>query len=46
MKKQIISEIEIMKKLKHANIVQIKDVLLSENSLYIILEMCNDGDLK
>lgn len=35
-----------MKKFNHANIVKFIDLLCSKNSLYIVTEMCRDGDLK
>jgi serine/threonine protein kinase len=35
------SEINIMKKLNHPNIVKIFDVLLTINNAYVIIEYCN-----
>lgn len=42
----IASEIEIMKKIDHSNIVKLIDVLHSVNNTYIITEYCNGGDLR
>ncbi len=40
------SEIEIMKKLKHKNIVQLYEDLYDEyNNVYLIMEYCNAGNL-
>ena len=38
-------EIEILKKLDHPNIVKLYEVFESENSLYLIMEECNGGEL-
>jgi serine/threonine protein kinase len=40
------SEIEILKTLKHANILNCLEVFTSANNCYIITEVCNDGDLE
>lgn len=42
----IYSEIKILSKFKHPNIVELYEVLNSKRSLYIIMEFCQDGDLK
>jgi serine/threonine-protein kinase ULK/ATG1 len=42
----IFSEIYLLKRFNHPNIVRFKDVLSSKNSLYIITEFCKHGDLK
>lgn len=39
------SEIEILKKLDHPNIVRLYDVLNTSNNVYIITEYCNGGTL-
>ena len=39
------SEIEILKKLDHPNIVRLYDVLNTTNNIYIITEYCNGGTL-
>ena len=39
------SEIEILKKLDHPNIVRLYDVLNTTNNVYIITEYCNGGTL-
>ena len=46
LKSQLKVEIEVLKRLKHANIVRLIDVLQSANSMYIVTEFCKDGDLK
>lgn len=40
------NEINIMKKLKHPNIVELYDVVLTANSIYLVMEHCSGGDLK
>ena len=35
-----------MKKLNHRNIVRLYDVVLTNNSIYLIMEFCAGGDLK
>lgn len=42
----IFSEIYLLKRFDHPNIVRFKDVLSSKNSLYIITEYCKGGDLR
>ncbi|CAD8158977.1 unnamed protein product [Paramecium pentaurelia] len=44
--KQLLNEIQILKSLKNPNIIEIIDVLQTENNYYIILEYCNHGDLE
>lgn len=44
--KTIQSEIEIMKKIQHKNIVELLDVYQSANNIYIVTEYCEDGDLR
>lgn len=39
------NEINLMKKLKHPNILQLIDVTKTKGSIYLILEYCNGGDL-
>ena len=46
LKSQLKVEIEVLKRLKHLNIVRLIDVLQSYNSMYIITEYCKDGDLR
>ena len=43
--KKIISEIEILKKLKHENIIQVEECLVDENNYYVIAEFCQFGSL-
>jgi calcium-dependent protein kinase len=44
--RQIISEIEILKRFNHRNIVRFHDMISTTNNLYIITEFCKDGDLR
>lgn len=46
LRNQIVSEIEILKKFNHPNIVRFIDLITTPRSLYIITEFCKDGDLK
>ena len=43
---QLQKEIEALKCLKHNNVVRFIDVMQSVNSLYIVTEICRDGDLR
>ena len=43
--KNIQSEIDIMKKVAHQNIVQLHDIYQTTNNMYIVTELCQDGDL-
>ena len=46
-KKYIDEEINIMKSLNHINIIKLYDVILvADQTIYLILEYCNCGDLK
>lgn len=40
------NEIEIMKKVKHENLVILYDVRKSANNIYLFLELCNKGSLE
>lgn len=44
-KKTVLAEIEMMKNLKHKNIVRFIDVKRTDNFFYIITEFCNQGSL-
>lgn len=46
LKNQLISEVQIMKKLHHPNIVKFLDYFKSEKSYYFITEYCQNGDLR
>jgi serine/threonine-protein kinase ULK/ATG1 len=46
LKESLSTEIAIMKKLKHRNIVELIDTVTTANSIYLVLEFCKDGDLK
>ncbi|KAK8725595.1 hypothetical protein OTU49_010637 [Cherax quadricarinatus] len=41
----LISEIKILKELKHENIVEMKDFVWDDRYIYIIMEYCSGGDL-
>lgn len=41
----LVTEIEILKKLKHDHIVVMKDFLWDERYIFIVMEYCNGGDL-
>lgn len=43
---QLLNEIHILRSLKNPNIIEIIDVLQTENNFYLILEYCNMGDLE
>lgn len=43
--KNIQSEIDIMKKVFHENIVKLYDIYQTTNNMYIVTELCQDGDL-
>jgi serine/threonine protein kinase len=44
--KHILREISIMKLIHHKNVILLKDVLVSNNKYYLILDYCPNGDLK
>ena len=46
LKNQLLSEVQIMKKLNHRNIVKFLDYFQSNTSYYFITEYCQDGDLR
>ncbi|XP_058127396.1 serine/threonine-protein kinase ULK3 [Anopheles ziemanni] len=41
----IVSEISLLKKLKHQHIVEMRDFLWDEKNIYIVMEYCNAGNL-
>jgi len=41
-----IREIALLKKLKHPNVVELKDVVHEKDNLNLIFEYCEHGDLK
>lgn len=43
--KNIQSEIDIMKKVSHENIVKLYDIYQTANNMYIVTEFCQNGDL-
>ena len=43
--KNVQSEIDIMKKIDHPNIVKLHDVYQTNNNMYIVTEYCKGGDL-
>jgi serine/threonine protein kinase len=42
----VLREIQVMKMIKHENVIKLIDVLASDNKYYLILEFCSNGDLK
>ena len=44
-KESVINEINIMRKLKHKNILQIEEVFETDNSVYLIMEYIEGGSL-
>lgn len=42
---QNIKEIEIMKEINHSNIIKLKEYFINKNSLYIVMEYAEGGDL-
>ena len=38
-------EIEILKKMDHPNIIKLYEVYESERSLYLVMELCNGGEI-
>ncbi|KAJ5066154.1 serine/threonine-protein kinase fhke-related [Anaeramoeba ignava] len=42
---QPMDEVNIMKKITHENIVRVKDVFVTEQNIYIVLELCKGGEL-
>lgn len=46
LKNAINAEIAILKRFKHENIVEFIDFLASKNSMYLVMEFCEQGDLK
>lgn len=39
------SEINVLKRMKNPYVLQLFDIIQSQNNSYIITEVCNDGDL-
>ena len=39
-------ELNILHRIKHPNIISLKDFLKSKNNFYIVLEYCNGGDIR
>lgn len=44
-KENLLTEIEVLKTLKHRHIIQLKDFMWDENYVYLIMEYCGGGDL-
>jgi len=44
-KKYLKNEIEILRKTNHPNIIQLYEIIQSENNFYLIFELCNGGNL-
>jgi serine/threonine protein kinase len=45
-KKYLLTEIAIMKKINHINIIHLYDLLESPNNFYLVLDFCNKGDFE
>ena len=45
MKKYLKSEVTILRKLNHPNIIKLKEVKKTKKHFYIVMEYCNGGDL-
>lgn len=43
--KNIQSEVDIMKKVNHPNIVRMLDIYQTNNNMYMVTECCEEGDL-
>ena len=41
----ISNEIEILEKVKHKNLIALRDRMKSDSNFYIVLDYCNGGDL-
>ena len=39
------SEIKILKKVRHPNVIQLYEIIETEKELYMIMEYCNGGEL-
>ena len=46
MKSTLNNEVQILKSMKSLNIVQLFDVFMTKNNIYIMQEFCNGGDLR
>ena len=46
LEKLLQAEINVMKILNHKNIVGYRDYIQSASNYYLVLEICNQGDLK
>ena len=44
-KESLINEIEVMKELKHPNIMSLEEVHESQNSIYLVMELLEGGEL-
>eukprot|EP01138_Halocafeteria_seosinensis_P000664 gb/GECG01000680.1/.p1 GENE.gb/GECG01000680.1/~~gb/GECG01000680.1/.p1 ORF type:complete len:531 (+),score=64.48 gb/GECG01000680.1/:1-1593(+) len=44
-RKQLNSEVEILKKFKHENVVRLIDVARSKKTMHLIMEFCDGGDV-
>ncbi|XP_076068674.1 unc-51 like kinase 3 homolog Aduk [Oratosquilla oratoria] len=41
----LVTEIELLKNLKHENIVEMKNFMWDDNYIYVVMEYCSGGDL-
>ena len=46
LKKLLENEVTVMQSLNHPNIIKLVDVSITSNNIYIITELCNQGDLE
>merc|ERR1711976_1074353 len=45
-KQMFISEIKVMRQFKHPNIIRLYDLLESGSSYYLVMQLCNQGDVR
>ncbi len=46
LKSQLDVEIQVMRQVKHPNVMRIYEYMASDNSYYIVMQYCNKGDLQ
>jgi 5'-AMP-activated protein kinase catalytic alpha subunit len=44
-KNRLLSEIEILKKIRHKNIIKLYEIMETPSSIYLVMEYCNTGEL-
>ena len=40
------SEIDVLKKARHENLMQLNEIQMSSNNIYLFLDYCNGGNLR